>query len=172
MIRGLLLSIGIVLISLSMLSITSPISNVVSVSKPYCLTIPPTVKAIAVIYENSTNVRVYAKISHDNLTEIVRPPFNTVLTKGKWIFEVCNETYPKIFYKTVNKTLVEKNGTVVIIQKTINYTKVVTTNNAAYPFYVKLYIKCMKIFEYKDIAEIVGAVLIISSVFLYLRKRF
>ncbi|MCY0883137.1 MAG: hypothetical protein OWQ50_04915, partial [Acidianus infernus] len=64
MIRGILLSIGITLISLSQLSITSPISNTIVVTKPYCISIPSTAKVIASIYENSTNVTVYVKVIH------------------------------------------------------------------------------------------------------------
>ncbi len=172
MIKGLLLSIGIILISLSMISITSPESSVIGVTKPYCISIPPTAKVVAAIYENSTNVSVYVKIIHGNLTEIISPPFNIVLSQGKWIFMIYNETYPKIFFKTINETFVEKNGTVIIIQKTENYTKTVTTTNSTYPFYIKLYVKCMEIFEYREIAEILGVITIISSVFLYFRKRF
>ncbi|MFP3218287.1 hypothetical protein [Acidianus sp.] len=171
MIRGILLSIGITLISLSLLSITSPISNTITVTKPYCISIPSTAKVIAIMYENSTNVTVYVKIIHGNFTKIIRPPCTIMLTHGKWIFEVYNETYPKISYRSINETIIEKNVTI-IIQKTVNYTNIVTTNNATYPIYVILYIKCMKILKFQELSEILGIIMIISSVFLYLRKRF
>ncbi|MDT7901926.1 MAG: hypothetical protein RRE78_08560 [Acidianus sp.] len=171
MIRGLLLSLGIMLISLSLLSITSPIYNTVGVSKPYCISIPSTAKVIATVYDNFTNVTIYVRIIHGNYSEIVRPPYVITLTNGKWIFEIYNETYPETFFKTVNETIIRKNE-IIITQKTINFTRIVTTTNATYPVYVKLYVKCMRIFKFQEIGEILGAIMVISSVFLYLRKRF
>lgn len=170
MISGALLSFGIALITLSLLSITSPISNTITVTKPYCIVVPPTAKVSAYIYENSTVATIYAKVIHCNESIVVKLPFALTLTPGKWVFEVYNESYPKVISKVVNETI-EQGNKIIIIQKTVNYTEIVTTTNATYPFYVKLNIECMRILQYQELSRIVGVLLVISSGSLYVRKR-
>ncbi|BDB98689.1 hypothetical protein [Saccharolobus caldissimus] len=166
---GILLSLGIALITLSLLSINVPITSTVSVTKPYTLYVPPTAHVYAIIYENDSNVTLYVRILHDN-SFITKPPITITLTPGYWEFSIYNETYPITLSKEVNVTVNTSRG-IFIYEKVIHYSEIVTTKNATFPFFIKIVIYKVDIIRYRQIGLGLGIALILGDFSLFFLSR-
>ncbi len=172
---GLLTTIGLSLLVLSLLSINSPIHSYVSISNPYSIKIPNIAYVNARLLENNSNVTVYAKLVHNgNVENIVKLPYYLELTPGIWEFSIYNETFPITLTKVINATVVNKSNGIVYVyeyQKIEKYQEIVTTKNATYPIALEVTIYKVNILQYKTIAEILGVLLLFIDIIL-LASRF
>ncbi len=134
---SILISIGIALLTLALFSINVPIHQTITLTNHYNIYIPSIAHSTLKAYENDSNVTVYVLVTHNGSSVIEKLPFYLPLSTGYWRFSIYNETYPKTFTKLVNVTVNTSKG-IFIYQKTVNYIRIITTRNTAYPALLKI----------------------------------
>jgi len=128
-------------------------------------------------YENNTNVTVYVLITYNNGSSVIeKVPFYLTLSSGYWQFSIYNETYPKTFTRLVNVTVNTSKG-IFIYQKTVSYTRIVTTRNASYPTLLQIDIYKVNLVQHTLLDRLlglfltlVGAILLIFDKFIKMRS--
>ncbi|AOL16641.1 hypothetical protein BFU36_07930 [Sulfolobus sp. A20] len=169
---SILVSIGIALLALSLFSINAPIHQTIFLTNHYSIYIPPIAYPTLNAYENDSNVTVYVLITYNNGSSVIeKVPFYLTLSSGYWQFSIYNETYPKIFTKLVNVTVNTTKG-IFIYQKTVSYTRIITTRNGSYPALLQIDINKVNLIQYVLLDRVLGLFLTLVGAISLIFDRF
>ena len=156
----LLVSLGIALLSLALVSINTHVSLNYSLgSKPLTFLVPSTASGEIEIYQNSTNVTVYVQLGHGGASEVVKLPYLSALSPGNWSVEGYREVYITVVKKVVNLTQELKCGNVTT-QRVVNQTLEEVSGKVTVPVYVKVDVTKVSLVDHGKEVEVAGISLI------------
>jgi len=165
----LIFSIGIVLLSLSMININIPVNHTVLITKPYSMSVPNVAKGYIILINNDSNVSLTVRVIHNGVN-IYKIPKVLKLTSGNWEFSIFSESYTQKVRQTVNETVHLPCGNVTQ-EKIVTILKEINTTRPIYPAMIKIEITQMNLVNNKNSIEIMGIAMIILGLSIYILEK-
>ncbi len=168
---GLIIALGIALLSLALTSINATVTLNSTFTSSYSIYIPGTAIGTMQLSQNATNVTTYLLVIHNGEREIVRLPITLYLSPGNWTIMPYNETYYQTVNKVVNVTEKTNCGNVTV-QKVIKVPVENVTKKLTSPVIVKVNIYRMYLVESPGLIEAIGISTLIIGLALFVVERF